>query len=150
MPVCSREDSLDVEIAASGFTKEMDDSLIEACIVGFYLVIMFGSNRAIERNLAVYSGVVMHKTLFRRYFCTCYLFLDMREHHKAIDRNCVHVHVVYTFSPHSMVVPEPGRSTLNVLNYKYKYFPSRKYLSTNTLLFGEMYLSTFRVLSKCT
>ena len=46
--------------------------------------------------------------------------------------------------------PEPGRSTLNVLNYKYKYFPSRKYLSTSTLLFGEMYLSTFRVLSKCT
>ena len=45
---------------------------------------------------------------------------------------------------------EPGRSTLNVLNYKYKYFPSRKYLSTSTLLFGEMYLSTFRVLSKCT
>ena len=34
---------------------------------------------------------------------------------------------------------EPGRSTLNVLNYKYKYFPSRKYLSTSTLLFGEMY-----------
>ena len=47
-------------------------------------------------------------------------------------------------------VSEPGRSTLNVLNYKYKYFPSRKYLSTSTLLFGEMYLSTFRVLSKCT
>ena len=45
---------------------------------------------------------------------------------------------------------EPGRSTLNVLNYKYKYFPSRKYLSASTLLFGEMYLSTFRVLSKCT
>ena len=45
---------------------------------------------------------------------------------------------------------EPGRSTLNVLNYKYKYFPSRKYLSTSTLLFGEipstfkMYLSTIR------
>ena len=49
-------------------------------------------------------------------------------------------------------VPEagPGRSTLNVLNYKYKYFPPRKYLSTSTVLFGEMYLSTFRVLSKCT
>ena len=31
--VCSREDNLDVEIAASGFTKEMDESLIEACIV---------------------------------------------------------------------------------------------------------------------
>ena len=41
---------------------------------------------------------------------------------------------------------EPGRSTLNVLNYKYKYFPPRKYLSTSTFLFGEMYLSTFRVL----
>ena len=46
--------------------------------------------------------------------------------------------------------PEPGRSTLNVLNYKYKYFSPRKYLSTSTVLFGEMYLSTFRVLSKCT
>ena len=45
---------------------------------------------------------------------------------------------------------EPGRSTFNVLNYKYKYFPPRKYLSTSTFLFGEMYLSTFRVLSKCT
>ena len=45
---------------------------------------------------------------------------------------------------------EPGRSTLNVLNYKYKYFPPRKYLSTSTVLFGEMYLSTFRVLSRCT
>ena len=31
---------------------------------------------------------------------------------------------------------EPGRSTLNVLNYKYKYFPPRKYLSTSTFLFG--------------
>ena len=47
-------------------------------------------------------------------------------------------------------ISEPGRSTLNVLNYKYKYFPPRKYLSTSTFLFGEMYLSTFRVLSKCT
>ena len=46
--------------------------------------------------------------------------------------------------------PELGRSTLNVLNYKYKYFPPQKYLSTSTFLFGEMYLSTFRVLSKCT
>ena len=46
--------------------------------------------------------------------------------------------------------PEPGRSTLNVLNYKYKYFPPGMYLSTSTFLFGEMYLSTFRVLSKCT
>ena len=45
---------------------------------------------------------------------------------------------------------EPGKSTLNVLNYKYKYFPPQKYLSTSTFLFGEMYLSTFRVLSKCT
>ena len=45
---------------------------------------------------------------------------------------------------------EPGRSTLNVLNYKYKYFPPEKYLSTSTFHFGEMYLSTFRVLSKCT
>ena len=45
---------------------------------------------------------------------------------------------------------EPGRSTLNVLNYKYKYFPPQKYLNTSTFLFGEMYLSTFRVLSKCT
>ena len=45
---------------------------------------------------------------------------------------------------------EPGRSTLNVLNYKYKYFPPRKYLSTSTFLFGEMYLSAFQVLSKCT
>ena len=45
---------------------------------------------------------------------------------------------------------ELGRSTLNVLNYKYKYFPPQKYLSTSTFLFGEMYLSTFRVLSKCT
>ena len=45
---------------------------------------------------------------------------------------------------------EPGRSTLNVLNYKYKYFLPQKYLSTSTFLFGEMYLSTFRVLSKCT
>ena len=50
----------------------------------------------------------------------------------------------------SALSAEPVRSTLNVLNYKYKYFPSRKYLSTSTLLFGEMYLSTFRVLSKCT
>ena len=47
-------------------------------------------------------------------------------------------------------LPEPGKSTLNVLNYKYKYFPPQKYLSTSTFLFGEMYLSTFRVLSKCT
>ena len=50
---------------------------------------------------------------------------------------------------------EPGRSTLNVLYYKYKYFPSRKYLSTSTLLFWgnvlkyipssfKMYLSTIR------
>ena len=46
--------------------------------------------------------------------------------------------------------PEPGTSTLNVLNYKYKYFPPQKYLSTSTFLFGEMYSSTFRVLSKCT
>ena len=49
-----------------------------------------------------------------------------------------------------MPLPEPGKSTLNVLNYKYKYFPPQKYLSTSTFLFGEMYLSTFRVLSKCT
>ena len=48
------------------------------------------------------------------------------------------------------LIPEPGTSTLNVLNYKYKYFPPRKYLSTSTFLFGEMYSSTFRVLSKCT
>ena len=40
---------------------------------------------------------------------------------------------VHTFAP------EPGRSTLNVLNYKYKYFPPRKYLSTSTVLLGEMY-----------
>ena len=45
---------------------------------------------------------------------------------------------------------EPDRSTLNVLNYKYKYFSPRKYLSTSTFIFGEMYFSTFRVLSKCT
>ena len=45
---------------------------------------------------------------------------------------------------------EPVRSTLNVLHYKYKYFPPPKYLSTNTLNLGEMYLSTFQVLSKCT
>ena len=45
---------------------------------------------------------------------------------------------------------EPGRSTLNVLNYKYKYFPPGMYLSTSTFVFGEMYLSTIRVLSKCT
>ena len=45
---------------------------------------------------------------------------------------------------------EPGRSTLNVLNYKYKYFPPGMYLSTSTFVFGEMYFSTFRVLSKCT
>ena len=50
----------------------------------------------------------------------------------------------------SVLGPEPGTSTLNVLNYKYKYFPPRKYLSTSTFLFGEMYSSTFRVLSKCT
>ena len=37
---------------------------------------------------------------------------------------------------------EPGRSTLNVLNHKYKYFPPQKYLSTSTFHFGEMYLST--------
>ena len=58
------------------------------------------------------------------------------------------------------LLAEPGTSTLNVLNYKYKYFPPRKYLSTSTFLFGEMYSSTFlfgemysstfRVLSKCT
>ena len=45
-----------------------------------------------------------------------------------------------------MSVAEPGRSTLNVLNYKYKYFPPGMYLSTSTFIFGEMYLSTFRVL----
>ena len=48
------------------------------------------------------------------------------------------------------LLSEPGKSTLNVLNYKYKFFPPQKYLSTSTFLFGEMYLSTFRVLSKCT
>ena len=53
-------------------------------------------------------------------------------------------------SCNNVLVAEPGRSTLNVLNYKYKYFPPRKYLITSTFLFGEMYLSTFRVLSKCT
>ena len=51
---------------------------------------------------------------------------------------------------HPGTTPEPGRSTLNVLNYKYKYFQPQKYLSTSTFLFGEMYLSTIRVLSKCT
>ena len=64
-----------------------------------------------------------------------------------------------TVPPHVLVIvsmcstgfiSEPGRSTLNVLNYKYKYFPPRKYLSTSTFRFGEMYSSTFRVLSKCT
>ena len=46
-----------------------------------------------------------------------------------------------------MQMTEPGRSTLNVLNYKYKYSPPGMYLSTSTFLFGEMYSSTFRVLS---
>ena len=46
--------------------------------------------------------------------------------------------------------PKPGRSTLKVLKYKYKYFPPQKYLSTSTFNLGEMYSSTFRVLSKCT
>ena len=45
---------------------------------------------------------------------------------------------------------EPGSSTLKVLKYKYKYFPLPKYLSTNPLNSGQMYLSTFQVLSKCT
>ena len=31
---------------------------------------------------------------------------------------------------HRLLVSEPGRSTLNVLNYKYKYFPPGMYLST--------------------
>ena len=35
-------------------------------------------------------------------------------------------------------VPEPGRSTLNVLNYKYKYFPPRKYLSTSSPFWGNV------------
>ena len=52
--------------------------------------------------------------------------------------------------PGHHLAAEPGRSTLNVLNYKYKYFPPGMYLSTSTFVFGEMYLSTFRVLSKCT
>ena len=39
-----------------------------------------------------------------------------------------------------LLLPEPGRSTLNVLNYKYKYFLPGMYLSTSTFLFGEMYL----------
>ena len=43
----------------------------------------------------------------------------------------------------SVHIAEPGRSTLNVLNYKFKYFPPQKYLSTSTFLFGQMYLSTF-------
>ena len=46
----------------------------------------------------------------------------------------------YTWSSVDQVhvqVPEPGRSTLNVLNYKYKYFSPRKYLSTSTVLFGK-------------
>ena len=45
---------------------------------------------------------------------------------------------------------KPGRSTLKVLKYKYKYFPPPKYLSTSTFNLGGMYSSTFRVLSKCT
>ena len=65
-----------------------------------------------------------------------------KAHEKKLD--------VAEFPPHPTSSRVPGRSTLNVLNYKYKYFPPRKYLSTSTFLFGEMYLSTFRVLSKCT
>ena len=45
-----------------------------------------------------------------------------------------------------IVVSRAGQEyTLKVLNYKYKYFPPRKYLSTSTFLFVEMYLSTFQV-----
>ena len=51
----------------------------------------------------------------------------------AADKEAVGLSSVHMYDS------EPGRSTLNVLNYKYKYLPSRKYLSTSTLLFGEMY-----------
>ena len=51
---------------------------------------------------------------------------------------------------HALTDSKPGRSTLKVLKYKYKYFPPPKYLSTSTFDLGEMYSSTFRVLSKCT
>ena len=50
---------------------------------------------------------------------------------------------------HYMCLSEPGRSTLNVLNYMYTFFPPLKYLSTSTFLFGEIYSSTFRVHLKC-
>ena len=62
------------------------------------------------------------------------------------------IHLTPTMNWRGFTSPpsEPGTSTLNVLNHKYKYFPPRKYLSTSTFLFGEMYSSTFRVLSKCT
>ena len=44
---------------------------------------------------------------------------------------------------HGVRSSKPGRSTLKVLKYKYKYFPPQKYLSTSTFNLGEMYLSTF-------
>ena len=73
----------------------------------------------------------------------------------AVDKEAICLSRVYSYYPKcnfplSGLTPEPGKSTLNVLNYKYKYFPPQKYLSTSTFLFREMYLSTFRVLSKCT
>ena len=66
------------------------------------------------------------------------------------DGACMYMFIMLYFLVCTVCVSEPDRSTLNVLNYKYKYFTPGMYLSTSTFLFGEMYLSTFRVLSKCT
>ena len=76
-------------------------------------------------------------------------FIDKTTKSKACrtTNKFVQISLLVTFVPY---LSEPGRSTLNVLNYKYKYFPPGMYLSTSTFVFWEMYLSTFRVLSKCT
>ena len=67
---------------------------------------------------------------------------------RSIDRPCLRCWMHNL--PAQCSQPEPGSSTLKVLKYKYEYFPLPKYLSTNTFNFGQMYLSAFQVLSKCT
>ena len=49
-----------------------------------------------------------------------------------------------------VIYNKAGQKYIESTKYKYKYFPPQKYLSTSTFNLGEMYSSTFRVLSKCT
>ena len=95
--------------------------------------------------MAVLQAVEVSNILSIRYFCSLDVHIDFSLIIDTSITKCTHQLLEIVFEvitcfwcKYSIIqLPsEPGRSTLNVLNYKYKYFPPRKYLSTSTFLFG--------------